>query len=661
MKSKFMFNKRYIQYVLFAAAVTAICWDMAVSSLAIVPGTFRYESEFDALSGATTIVGIVTSDYTELSDPIDRTIDPSFDQIEEMVGKAIELQGGFEYIIDTGDQVLIKVNLVGGNSPSGNGENTDVRVVKALMRHIADYTEGKVEIIVAEGTARKNDDPTDPNSVWGNSGYIDLLTDTALTDINFRLLNLNQSLENLIEIELGSEATSAAQGSKYHVHKAEVEADVYIAVPVLKIHDTGITNALKLQVGSAPGCYYGYNKMGGTTLCPTGLIHDVAERRWTTEAIVDLCNVADIDFVVVDAIMCLETEKVDREYNRVRYNMVLAGADPVAVDHVGAKLMGLNPDDVAHITLAEKVGLGTNDPDHIIVEGVLIDQAMKKVKKNQTADGKYGQSNRTWMLSQSFEGTDISGEYYVNEASIQPIPGDNGWSQPVYFFDDRIDLLSFYTGATNMVSYAFTYFDAVEDQEAELWLGTHEAMWVYLNGEKVYSFTSTNAYGNKDRGEYKNKVNIKQGRNTLLVKTLNKFGDYSFALNICEVESDPLYFGNRVEGLKFYIDDTGSGSELNTSSVRDFTGESTFKSYPNPAREYAKISFELPRTGNARVNIYYLNGRLVKSLCNEKLSTGMHEFTWMLDDNGGSPVSKGVYFCKLESLRQQYSIKLIVE
>lgn len=664
-----MFKKRYLQYLLFAAAVTAICWDLAVSSLDIVPGTFRYESEFDALSGATTKVGIVTSDYAELSDPVDRTIDPTYEQIEEMVGKAIELQGGFDYIIDKGDQVMIKVNLVGGNSASGNGENTDVRVVKALMRHIADYTEGDVEIIIAEGTARKNDDPTDPNSVWGISGYLDLLTDTVLTGINFSLLNLNQTLDDLIEIDLGNDGTSAVQGTKYHVHKAEVEADVYITVPVLKIHDTGITNALKLQVGSAPGCYYGYNKMGGTTHCPTGLIHDVAHRRWTSEAIVDLCKIADIDFVVVDAIMCLETEKVDRGTNRVRFNTVFAGADPVAIDHVGAKLMGLNPDDIAHITLAEKVGLGTNDPDHIIVEGVPIDQAMKKVKKNQTADGKFGQSNRTWILSQAFEGTDISSEYYLNEASIQPIPGENGWSQPVYFFDDRIDLLGYYAGAlnmdsyafTHMVSYAFTYFDALQDQEAELWLGTHEAMLVYLNGEEVYSFTSTSSYGNSDRGEYKNKVNIKQGRNTLLVKTLNKFGDYSFALNLCEVEPDPLYFGNRVDGLKFYIDDTGSGSELNTSAVKDLGGGSMLKSYPNPAREYVKISFELPGAGHARLNIYDLNGRLVNSLCDEKLSAGVHEFTWMLDNNAGSHVSKGVYFCKLESGRKHGSIKLVVE
>ena len=295
------------------AAATAICWDIAVATLDVEPGTFRYESEFDAVTGATTTVGIVTSDYSELTDPIERTTNPSYEQIEEMVGKAIELQGGFEWVIDKGDVVMIKVNLVGGSSGSGDGENTDVRVVKALIRHIHQYTEGDVTIQVAEGTARTNDDPTDPNSVWGNCGYIDLLTDPMMTGINFSLLNLNQSIDDMIEVDLGSEGTSAKQGTKYSVHRAELEADVYIAVPVLKIHDTGITNALKLQIGSAPGCYYGYNKTRGTEHCPEGIYHDVDHRVWTTEAIVDLCNIADIDFVVVDAIMCLE---ISKGYNR---------------------------------------------------------------------------------------------------------------------------------------------------------------------------------------------------------------------------------------------------------------------------------------------------------------------------------------------------------
>jgi uncharacterized protein (DUF362 family) len=646
-----------IKYIIPAIALTAVAWDLAVSTQTVEQGTFRYESEFDAVSGATTTVGIVTSDYAELSSPVSRTVNPSYEQINEMVGKAIELQGGFQWILEKGDKVMIKVNLVGANSPSGEGENTDVRVVKALIRHIADYLEGDVTITVAEGSARSNDDPSDPASVWGNSGYRELLTDPDLSGINLRLLNLNQTVDSLIEIDLGNEGMSAIQGTKYHVHRAELEADVYIAVPVLKIHDTGITNALKLQIGSAPGCYYGYNKMAGTALCSFGIYHDVGQRRWTTEAIVDLSNIADIDFVVVDAIMCLETEKTNHGYNQVRFNTILAGADPVAVDHVSAELMGLNPDDIAHITLAEKVGLGTNDPDHIIVAGVPVEQAMKRVKKSLAADGRFGQSNRTWILSQAFQGTDISQEYIGGEASIQPIPGENGWSQPVYFFDDRIDLFSYYGGQTNMVSYAYTCFNAKKDQQAELWLGTHEAIYVYLNGELAYSFTSTNAYGDADRGEYKKTINIKQGKNTLLVKTLNKFGDYTFALNICEVESDPNYYGNRVAGLKFYIDEIGA------NGIQEYRAGSISKPecYPNPASEYATIRFELAAAGNTSVIIHDLNGRMVRSLWNGMLSSGAHEFQWDLESSNGERVPEGVYLYSIINGNQTRSTRLIVK
>lgn len=652
-KNKF----RFVKYIIIVVAVIAIAWDLAVSTMDVEQGTFRYESEFDATTDVTSIVGIVTSDYAELSNPVSRTLNPSYGQIEEMVGKAIELQGGFNGILEKGDSVMIKVNLVGGNSPSGEGENTDVRVVKALIKHINDYTEGDVEITVAEGTARSNDDPGDPNSVWGNSGYLDLLSDPDLSGINLSLLNLNQSVNDLVEIDLGSEGTSAIQEFKYHVHRSEVEADVYIAVPVLKIHTTGITNALKLQIGSAPGCYYGYNKQSGTALCPGGIWHAVEHRVWTTEAIVDLCNIADIDFVVVDAIMCLETEKTNRGYNQVRFNTILAGSDPVAIDHVGAKLMGLNPDDIAHITLAEKVGLGTNNPDNITVKGVPVEQAMIRVKKSQHVDGKFGQSNRTWILSRAFEGTDISYEFINGEATLQPVPGENDWSQPVYFFDDRIDLHSYYSGQTNMVSYAYTCFSAEKDQQAELWLGTDEVIYVYLNGQLIYTFNPTNSYEDFDRGENKKTIDIKQGKNTLLVKTLNKFGDYTFALNICEVESDPDYYGNRVAGLKFYIDKSSS------SDKHGYRADNTYslRSYPNPAREYATIHFDLPAPAKTTVDIYDLHGRRVKSLSSEMFSAGPHELRWNLDNDRGGQVARGVYICNLVSGDHTSSISLIVK
>ena len=654
-------RNRIAIYLIIVAAVTAICWDIAVATTDVEPGTFRYESEFTANIVNTTKVGIVTSDYADLTNPIERTTNPSYAQIEEMVGRAIELQGGFEGVIEKGDTVMIKVNLVGGNSPSGYGENTDVRVVKALMHHIHLYTEGDVVMQVAEGTARINDYPGEPESVWGNSGYRDLLTDPLMDGINFSLLNLNQSIVDMVEVDLGSNGTSAIHGSKYSVHRAELEADVYIAVPVLKIHDTGITNVLKLQIGTAPGCYYGYNKKAGTTYSH-GIFHSVAQRIWTTESIVDLSNIADIDFVVVDAIMCLDIFKTcGIGFNQVRFNTVLAGTDPVAVEHVSAKLMGLNPDDIAHITLAGKVGLGTNDPELINVVGVPLSQAMKKVRKNGSPDGRFGQSNRTWILSQAFQGTDISHNYIVDEATTEPIPGEDGWSQPVYFFDDRIDLHSYYEGQTGIVSYAFTYFNAEKAEQAELWLGAQEGMQVFLNGEQVYLTNSVYTYGDGERENAIVNINILKGINTLMVKTLNNFGDYSFVLNICEVEDNPEYLGNRVAGLKFYVDESGTVSNISGLPDNEISLTASFECYPNPASEQVTFSFRLQESQETFVQIYDLSGRIVKSFDREYRTTGRHELTWDLDSNGGSRVSSGSYLCILQSGKKSRSIKLVVE
>jgi len=650
-------NRKVIGILTAIIAFTSICWDLATSKkYSIEEGTFRYESDFDAVTSATTKVAVIPSDYKELSSQVSRSINPDYEHVEEMVRKAIELQGGLDWIISKGDKVMLKVNLVGGNSPSGQGENTDVRVVKALIKIIDEYSEGDVEILVAEGTARTNDDPDAPSSVWDNSGYQDLLTDSLLSGINFSLLNINQTFDDLEAVNLGNLGTAAPHNKTYYVHNAELDADVYISVPVLKIHDTGITNALKNQIGTAPAAYYGYNKCAGTQYYG-GLIHDVEHRRWTTEEIVDLSTIADIDFVVVDALMCLETYKTYNGDNQVRFNTIIAGADPVAVDHVCAKLFCLNPDDIAHITLAEKIGLGTNNPDQIEITGADINDVKKQVKKNLSANGLFGQSNRTWILSQAFSSTDISQEYIENEATLEPVAGENEWSEPVYFFDDRIDLLSYYNDQSDIVTYAFTYFYAPENQEAELWLGTHEDMYIYVNSEKVYSFSGINAYGDNTIITEKKKINIKQGENKLLVKTLNEYGDYSFALNICEVETTTEYSGNRVNGLKFYTNRT----DYNNLPENSLSKELILRAYPNPIISSAQIDFEIPVTSRTTLDIYDLNGKLISSLLDNYLSAGLHTINWETQNQNGVNVNAGVYICLVRSKNYVNSLNLIVK
>lgn len=632
-------------------AAIAVSFDLALSDTGAVEGTFCPEARFQPQTYPQTTVSIVTSDYDQLASPIARTTNPTYEQVEAMVRKAIELQGGFSGVIEENDKVMLKVNLVGANSASGNGENTDVRVVKALVKLINEFTAGKVEIWIAEGSARNNDDVTSTSSVWQNSGYRALLTDTYLSGINFKLLNINQTISDLVEVDLGSQSVDAYQGSKYFIHKAVVDADVYIAVPVLKVHNTGMTGALKLQIGIAPGCYYGYNKMAGST----PLYHDVGHRRWTDEAIVDLSSIAKIDYVVVDALMCLDLQKTDKTSNRVRFNTILAGKDPVAVDNVCTRLFCLNPDDIAHITLAEKVGLGTNDPEKITVVGVPIDSVKKQIRKNQDDEGKFGQSNRTWILSKAFSGTDMTTEYLTGEAQLKPEPGKGDWSEPMFFFDDRIDLLSYYKEATGIVTYAYTRFNAPKAQKAELWMASHEAIRVYLNGAIVYDKTTTTTLADATRGSSVATIDLLAGENHLMVKSLNRFGDYTFSLNICEVESDPYYAGNRVEGLVF---NQGNGTGKGFTSQLSPTFE--FKAFPNPTASVVRFSFQSDQIAPADIAIFDMSGKKVRSLRAET-HNGTNEVTWDLSSNSGTRVKQGPYLCTLTLGGVSVSTKLTVK
>ena len=127
--------------------------------------------------------------------------------------------------------------------------------------------------------------------------------------------------------------------------------------------------------------------------------------------------------------------------------------------------MGLNPDDVEHITLGERRGLGTNDPNLISVVGASVEATQKRFKKNPTASGVYGQGNREWTLNGPYpigSVTDpINYEFISGEASLSPTPGTAGWSASTYFINDRIALKDYYSlRSDQVVSYAFAYFKA---------------------------------------------------------------------------------------------------------------------------------------------------------------------------------------------------------
>jgi uncharacterized protein (DUF362 family) len=677
-------------------------WDISQAS----HNTFNYKSfslsaESKANLASTTNVAIVRSDDTQLANPSSVTSDPSSQTVEQMVKRAINLAGGFP-AIRSGMTVLIKPNLVESDQPSGSGTDTDVRVVEAVVKYVDEIDHGKIKIVVGDGSPRPYttfekaaaSGKTPWGQLYGNSdankdaGYQKLLTRMLAAGIDFRLSNLNGNSDTnpwseLLEVNIPGGGVAQPQNGNYHIHQDVINADVYITVPVMKIHDPGITCALKNQIGLAPSSLYGFSKTAGVTQIGTlqsssrqhMLLHtSQAPYMWTDKEIVDLSTIAKIKYAVVDALMCLEVQKttLSNKSNQVRMNMIIAGQDPVAVDNVAARLIGLNPDDIEHITLAERVGLGTNDPDKINIVGADLTTSMKRFKKNTAVpDQVFGQGNRNWILSNSYsisgKSDPINYEFIPGETSLLPLPGENGWSQSTYFINDRINLKDYYSskqmGTDNVVGYAFTYFTAPADQEAELWVGSDEALKIYLNGSVVYNFNGTRTFsGSTVSIDPATRITIKKGLNSLLVKILQKISSsyFDFSLNICSVESDFNYRGSRVSGLKFIIDPNATG--VNDKIQHVISTEFALQNcYPNPFNNSIQIPFVSANPNEkVTVSIYNMLGEKIKTIYNDVPGAHFINTYWNGTNDYGQITASGSYIVVLKGPSQKLSSKKIV-
>jgi uncharacterized protein (DUF362 family) len=501
----------------------------------------------------TSVVGLARSDNTGLRQPAPLDAELTTEQIEALVRRAVEEAGGLQSVIRRDAAwIAIKVNIVEVRLP-GSGVITDSRVVRAVVK-LAHEAAPSARISIVEGPGEWIT-PDVPGAAetgasvedgWAVAGYRALLTDPELAGIRLNLVDLNVDEAVLTQVP---EPWYARQ--EYWVPKTVLTCDALIDVPVLKIiQAVGMTCAMKNFVGIAPGSKYGWPKLGGPQ--GPGLPHTTSV---LDETIVDLTSLARPAFTVVDAVVGMERAKTDRHGGLpVRLNTVIAGADVVAVDATCARLIGLNPDDVEYLTLAAAKGLGQIEADRIQIKGQSLAEVGRRLEKSPTGDvwqemGHYGQGNRTWLLLGPLSARDFSADE-IDVATVRPRPGEKGWSGPVSFGDDRIDLDKYYDGPTDCVVYAYTEMTVAKEAPAELWLGSDEGLAVWLDGKEVNRFDGARRHKlPNDRVP----VLLTAGRHRLLVKAGQGRGRYAFSLNVCTPEPDPRYEGNRLTGLRFVI------------------------------------------------------------------------------------------------------------
>lgn len=219
-------------------------------------------------------------------------------------------------------KVAIKPNLC-YYWKSTTGETTDPNLVEAIIDTLRmKCNPNEILVVESDATAMR------AKHAFKALGYEELATRKKVS-----LLNLYES--NYLSVPNVTSSVS----KEIRIPKILTEVDLFVSVPKLKLHSlTGFTCALKNQFGCIP------------------IRRKVGFHNRLHETIALINKLIPPDLIVVDGIIASgKTPK--------RLDLVMASSDPVAIDCVAAKIVGLSPRRTRYIAESEKIGVGSTGFD----------------------------------------------------------------------------------------------------------------------------------------------------------------------------------------------------------------------------------------------------------------------------------------------------------
>lgn len=274
--------------------------------------------------------------------------------VHSMVKEAIELVGGIESVVKPNDRVVVKANAC-WPVPADTGIPDDPRVVEALIRIIKEETEAR-EIVLVErcGVGGKTKDALEVTGIKAAAerGGVD------------RIMALDEDSRVRIKI-----SKAKALIDEVYLPKIFLDADVLIYLSKMKTHkQTGITLSMKLSQGAL--------------VFSDGIR---CHRADLEQKFVDLLRVIKPNLSIIDGIWAVQGQGPGVPYKEdliKDMNVIVAGRDPVAVDSVGAAIMGFDPlHDIGMIRGATVEGLGEGDLHKIQVRGSKIEEVRRFFKR----------------------------------------------------------------------------------------------------------------------------------------------------------------------------------------------------------------------------------------------------------------------------------------
>ena len=251
---------------------------------------------------------------------------------EALFRKGIAELGGIATFVRPGQKVVVKPNIGWDRAPE-YGANTNPDLVAEIVRQC--IAAGASQVEVFDHTCNSWE------RCYRNSGIAD-----AVTQAGGKMVEAHDrdSYREVSRPAAGSMKTAL-------IHRAILDADVFINVPILKHHGGAkVTAALKNFMGLVWDRQYMH-------------AHNL------DQCIADAALYRKPDLNVIDAYRIMPTNGPRgvtlNDVRTVKYQIL--STDIVAADVLACKLLRTKPEDVRYVALAAKHGLGTDDESRIDV------------------------------------------------------------------------------------------------------------------------------------------------------------------------------------------------------------------------------------------------------------------------------------------------------
>lgn len=262
-------------------------------------------------------------------------------QLMEKINAGMEELGGWEKFVRPGMKVLLKVNLIGPKT-SDTASVTHSEFVRAVTR-ILKERECTVWIGDSSGGAIAGIAPTARS--FGVAGLEQVAEEEGAEIKNF-------DREGVVAVTPNSGIVD-----QMYLAKPMFDADLVINLPKLKTHTAGIyTGAVK----NLYGCIPGLKKAEFHKLAP--------DPKDLGQVIADLHDHMEVGLHIMDGITAMEGEGPTAG-DVYLAKKILISTDPLALDTVGAKMIGLDVADIPILLTAKERGLGESDLTQISLQG----------------------------------------------------------------------------------------------------------------------------------------------------------------------------------------------------------------------------------------------------------------------------------------------------